>query len=191
MFGAKVFRKFGEAIDRRYLKKVAATPVPGSNLNLLLVCFHPYEGKNPIQTGDKVMIHPHDPVGELHLSNIRVTEIAGEPGENSMEWRLIGILKGEFGLLADACVKQVIPENIRAFYGVNVLPPAARRMGFTLVPIPKGWNRWWLGFWESVLRLIYYSYKTKKKFSLQRTKDPYEIWLSREELIRRYGVGRG
>jgi hypothetical protein len=191
MIGKKIFRKFGEAIDRRYLKKVAATPVPGSKVNLLLICFHKYEGKNFIETADKVMINPQDPIVELHLSNIRITEIAGEASEVSLEWRLFGMMKEEFGHLADACVKKVIPDNVKAFYGVNVLPAAAKRLGFTLVPIPKGWNRWWLGFWESILRLVYYSYKTKKKASLQRTMDPYEIWLSREELIRRYGVGAG
>lgn len=186
MIGAKFFRNMGEAIDRRYLKKVGATPVPDSKINLLLVCFHQYQGKISIQTSDQVIINPGDRVGELHFSNVRITEIAAEPSERSMEWRLVGMLKEEFGLLAKACDQGLIPENVQAFYGVNVLQAGAKRMGFTMVPIPKGWNRWWLGFWESVLRLVYYSYKTTKKATLKRTMEPYEIWLSRQELIRRY-----
>jgi hypothetical protein len=45
-----------------------------------------------------------------------------------------------------------------------------------------------LGFWETILRKIFYSYKTKKKASFKKTKDPFEIWITREELIKRYLV---
>jgi hypothetical protein len=76
--------------------------------------------------------------------------------------------------------------EIKGFYGVNVLTAGAKRLGFTLIPIPKGWNRWWLGFWETILRKIFYSYKTKKKATFQKTKDPYEVWITREELLKRY-----
>lgn len=185
MAGNQLLRQLGMAIDRRYLKKVGASAVPGSSLGLLLVCYHPYQGKHGI-TLDGTTIEPGDMVGELHLSNVRITEIAAEPVGRSLEWRLMELLKEEFQRLAQACRNGNIPENIKGFYGVNVLAAGARRMGFTLIPIPKGWNRWWLGFWESMLRLIYYSFKTSKKAKLQKTMDPYEIWISRSHLIQRY-----
>ena len=181
-----ILRRFGEAIDRRYLKKVGATSIIGSKYKLLLVCFHPFAAKKEIQFPNSITIKPDDPIGEFHLSNIRVTEIAAEPSERSLEWRLFEMLKADLGALATACVAGEIPADIQAFYGVNVLSAGAKRLGFTLVPIPKGWNRWWLGFWESMLRKIYYSYKTKKKASIQRTMDPFEIWITRTELISRY-----
>jgi hypothetical protein len=37
MIGAKLMRQLGEGIDRRYLKKVGATSIPQSLLNLLLI----------------------------------------------------------------------------------------------------------------------------------------------------------
>jgi hypothetical protein len=135
--------------------------------------------------GDTV-IRPGEEVAEFHLSNNRVTEIAGEDNPRSLEWRIIEMLKTELSTLAKACADGVIPEQVKGFYGVNVLAAGARRLGFTLIPIPKGWNRWWLGFWESVLRLIYYSFKTKKKAQLKKTMDPYEIWISRQQLIDRF-----
>lgn len=186
MLGAGILRKISEKIDARYQKKVGATTIPGSQNNLLLICYHPYQGKKPVVTNDGVTINPGDPVGELHFNNKKITELAAEPSERSMEWRLIEILKAEFATLAEVCAAGLIPGNIRAFYGVNVLAAGAKRMGFTLVPIAPGWNRWWLGLWESVLRLVYYSFKTKKKASLKRTMDPYEIWISSNELIRKY-----
>ena len=104
----------------------------------------------------------------------------------ALQWRLIEMIKLEFRNLAAACLTGEIPETVRGFYGVNVLAAGARRLGFTMVPIPRGWQRWWLGFWESCLRLVFYSFKTKKKASLKRTMDPYEIWITREDLIARY-----
>jgi hypothetical protein len=186
MLGAGILRKIGEKIDEQYQKKVGAVTVPGTRHNLLLICFHDYQGKKQVVTKDGVIINPSDPVGELHFNNKKITELAAESAERSMEWRLIEILKAEFAALAEACVAGLIPGNIRAFYGVNVLAAGAKRLGFTLIPIAPGWDRWWLGLWESVLRLVYYSFKTKKKASLKRTMDPYEIWISSNELMRKY-----
>lgn len=186
MLGAGLLRKIGEKIDERYQKQVGAATIPGSHNDLLLICYHDYQGKKQVITNDGVTIKPGDPLGELHLNNKRITEIAAEPSERSMEWRLFEILKAEFASLAEASLNGLVPDNVKAFYGVNVLAVGAKRLGFTLVPLEPGWNRWWLGFWESVLRLIYYSFKTKKKASLKRTMDPYEIWITSSELIRRY-----
>jgi hypothetical protein len=181
-----ILRGLGEAIDRYYLKKAAATAIPGSGLGLLLLCYHPLQSREAVAIDGQTICRPGQTVGEFHLSNIRITELAKEPSPRSLEWRLLEMLKSEFAILAEACVKEVIPPNVQGFYGVNVLVAGAKRLGFTLVPIPPGWERWWLGFWESCLRLIFYSYKTKKKAALQRTMDPYEVWISRTELIKRY-----
>lgn len=187
MIGLRMLRKMSEAIDRRYLKKVGAMAVPQSKSGLLLICFHAYEGKKTIQIPDNVTIKPGDLVGELHLSNIRITEIASKDTKRSLEWHLIETLRSEFHLLAGACQSGEISRDVQAFYGVNVMGPATKRLGFTLIPIPKGLNRIWLGFWESFLRKIYYSYKTSKKVTLKKTlNDAFEIWISKGEIIRRY-----
>ncbi len=186
MLGARIFRKIGERIDEEYQKRVGAITIPGSKNGLLLICYHDYQGNKPVVTNDGVTINPGDPVGELHFNNKKITELAALPSDRSMEWRLFEIIKAEFATLTQASAAELIPNNVKGFYGVNVLAVGAKRLGFTLVPIPPGWNRWWLGFWESVLRLIYYSFKTKKKASIKRTMDPYEIWISRDELTRKY-----
>lgn len=184
--GSRLLRKFGEFVDRRYLKKVNATTIPGSENKLLLFCYHPYQGKSSLELPDAVIINPGDPVAELHLNNIRITEIAAEPLDRPLEWRLINMLKEELISLGRACNEDLIPKDVKGFYGVNVLTVGAKRLGFTLVPIPKGFGRWWMGFWESILRVIYYSHNTKKKATVQRTMDPYEVWISRDEVVRRF-----
>lgn len=186
MSGNNIFRKLGTAIDRRYLNKVGAIPVPGSEFRLLLICYHPYHGQKNIEIPNQVAIAPGETVCEFHLSNQRITEIAAEKSDRSMEWRLLEILKEEFKKLAENCANGTIPEEIKAFYGVNAMGTTSKRLGFTLIPLPKGWNRLWLGFWESLLRKIFYSYKKDKKTTLGRTMDPYEIWISRDVLLRKY-----
>ncbi|HYH02545.1 MAG TPA: hypothetical protein VEC37_05555 [Bacillota bacterium] len=186
MSGFKWLRRMGEAVDRHYLKQVNAFAIPGSRLGLLLLCYHPYQGKQPLLLDDQTTITQGAIIGEFHLGNTRITEIAKESSPRPLEWRLMQMLKGELAVLAEACIKGEIAGEVQAFYGVNVLVAGARRLGFTLVPLPKGWKRWWVGFWESLLRLIYYSYQTKKKAVLQKTMDPYEVWITRDELVRRY-----
>lgn len=180
-----ILQKFGMAIDRRYLKKAGATTIPGSKYEVLLICFHPYTGKAPLHLNGTI-INPGDMVAEFHLSNLRVAAMGRDESSRSMEWRLLESLKSEFTTLAKSCSSNEIPFSVQGFYGVNVLTAGAKRLGFTLVAIPKGWNRWWLGFWETILRKIFYSYKTKKKATFQKTKNAYEIWITREELIKRY-----
>ncbi len=180
-----ILQRLGMAIDRRYLKKVAATGIPGSKNQLLLICFHGYHGKTKLDINGTI-INPGDSIAEFHLSNKRIAEMGREDSSRSMEWRMLEMLKAEFTALAEACSNNIISGQVQGFYGVNVLTAGAKRLGFTLVPIPKGWNHWWLGFWESVLRRIFYSYKTKKKATFQKPKEAFEVWITREELIKRY-----
>lgn len=191
MLGARVLRKVGEKIDELYQKKVGAVTIPGSKHNLLLICYHDYHGKKQVVTKDGVTINPGDPVGEFHFNNKKIAELASEPTGRSMEWRLIEIIKEELEKIAEAIVGGLIPGKVRGFYGINVLTAGAKRLGFTLVPVDPGWNRWWLGFWESVLRLIYYSFKTKKKAVLKRTMAPYEVWITSNELVRKRQLWNG
>jgi len=180
---SSLLRKLSKLVDQRYLKKVGATPIPGSTEKLLLLCFHPYLGKKSVRVNDTLLIEQNELVGEFHLSNSRILEIAAEKSERSMEWRILEILKHEFGCLAKVCQTEQISSSIRGFYGVLVLAAGARRLGFTLIPLPKGFFSWWVSFWESMLRRINYSYQTKKK---PKKMPSYEVWISREELLRRY-----
>lgn len=186
MQNAGFLRKIVLKIDERFQKKEGLRPIPGTKHSLLMVCFHDYRGEKPVTTNDQVIIAPGDPVGELHFDNKRIMEIAAVPSERPLEWRLLEILKAEFTALADAVAAGKLPGPVKGFFGVNVLTVGAKRLGFTLIPLPRGWKRWWLGFWESLLRIVFYSYKTKGKTSLRKTMDPREVWISSAELARRY-----
>ncbi len=177
------YQRLSEIIDQQYLQKVKATTIPGSTEKILLICFHPYQNKKLVRLGDNLIIEPNELVGEFHLSNRRILELAADKSERSIEWRILQLLKKDFTCLANACRNGEISDSIKGFYGVLVLVAGAKRLGFILIPLPKGLRRWWIGLWESMLRRVNYSYQTKKK---PKQMTPYEVWISREELLRRY-----
>lgn len=185
MFRAKILRRLGEAVDRYYLRRAGAGPIPGSQLGLLLICYHPFHGSRAVTLSNGVVIHPGDPVVEFHLANQEVVALGNRSGQG-LQWQLLESLRGELTKLAEACRMGVVPPKVQGFYGINVMPAAARRLGFTLIPLPPGWERWWLGFWESLLRVVFYSFPAAKAPRLARTMDPQQIWLTRAELVRRY-----
>lgn len=178
-------RNIMEKIDERYLSSVNARTVKGSDIHLLLICFHDYDGTGA-ELPDGTVIRPGDRVVELHLSNKKIASY-GENQGKSAEWQVLQDLRKEFSLLAQEVKDGSIPDEIQGFYGINVLPAGARRLGFTLIPLPSGWNRTWLAFWESLIRRIFYSYRPDKKTDFKKTKDAYEIWMSRNGLVSRYG----
>lgn len=183
---AKLLRRIMEKIDERFLSSAKARTITGSNLGLLLICFHPYEGAGA-ELPDGTLIKPGDPVCELHLSNKRISAYAEDPAIQSVEWQILQDLRKEFAALAQEIAEGIFPADVRGIYGVNVLPAGARRLGFTLIPLPPGWNQVWLAWWESLIRKVYYSFGSGKKANTRKTSVAYEIWMSRGELARKYG----
>ncbi len=184
------FQSCGAIIDNFYIKKVGATPIPGSENKLLLLCVHPYQGAESVKLSDDIEIMRDEAVAEFHFNNGRILEIARTAATNRpIEWLLLKILKEELALLAKACREGAISEEIRGFYGVNVLSGGAKRLGFTLVPLADNWQNRLIGFWESSLRRLYYSnqnhVKTGSKKSWYHNK-PCEAWLSRASLLMNY-----
>lgn len=182
---AKFIRNIMEKIDERFLASANARFVEGTENNLLLICFHPYEGEGA-DLPDGTVVRPGDLVSELHLSNKKVASYA-EGQSKSVEWQIIQDMRKEFMLLAKEVQDGSVPQEVKGFYGVNVMPAGARRLGFTLIPLPPGWNRVWLAWWESVIRRVFYSFKPGKKPDFSKTKVAYEIWMSRGELVKKYG----
>lgn len=183
---ATFLRRIMEKIDERFLASAGARPIIGSNFELLLVCFHPYEGTGA-NLPDGVSIQPGDSVCELHLSNKKISAYAEDPSVKSVEWQILQDLRREFTALAKEMRDGTIPQDVKGIYGVNVLPAGARRLGFTLIPLTPGWNRIWLAWWESFIRKVYYSFGSGKKADGKKTTVAYEIWMSRQMLVERYG----
>lgn len=175
----KFFQKIMIVIDKYYLKREQAVLIPNSQLQMLKICYHQYEGRVEREI-DGVKIAPGDMVGELHIVNSKILEIASEKSKRPIEWRLIELFRREIVALSEACVSGEIPIEVKGFFGISVLSTGIARLGFTIIPL-SGAKAFMIGFWETLLRRIYYSFK-RHRSNLPWVMPVSEVWLTRAGL---------
>ncbi|GAC1301271.1 MAG: hypothetical protein NVSMB27_41580 [Ktedonobacteraceae bacterium] len=158
-------------------------PIPNAPHHLLEVRFINYTGK-PIDLLKGASISRGDFVIELHFRNQAFLEI----GEHIETWKYMYIIAQNLRALALWMQQPDFPGHVQAIYGVTLLYRAAPRLGFTLYPRPGGIPAWLERFFMNGL-LVLYDPRGQLRL-LQGTTHgtyPQEVWMSREELLKRYG----
>jgi hypothetical protein len=157
-------------------------PIPGAPYGAFTIHLTRYRGDRFVLP-DGTEIQPGDRVGELHFNNRIVVQVT-----RRRVWDLVPALEADLRSLAIWITGPGFPPGVTAFYGVTLLAAGAKRLGFTARERPVTLGARLDRFFLSGL-LALYSRQGLRRLGLGRTYGTYprEVWMSRAELLRRYG----
>jgi MFS family permease len=180
-YGIMLFWQFWEGLT---MLVEPIKPVPHAPYGLFGVRFKRYHGR-PMDLPGGVHIQNGDRVGDLHFRNRAFMAYAA----HNSPWGLVQLFRQEMQAFAQWAQEPDFPKDVQAFYGVTLLARAVRRIGFTIYERPKTLKAWLdRGFMTGLL--VLYNKKGVERLKQGTTYGSYpeEVWITREELLRRYGT---
>ena len=157
--------------------------IPGAPYDLLRVRLVPYEGES-LALPDATEIRPGTIVGELHCNNQAILQLVSRGEVNPYR-----AAREDLRCLARWIAQPGFDINVRAFRGITLLANAAARLGFSVRPRPVTLRRRLDRMFMTGLLMLYTVDGLTRidKGSTVRSY-PQEVWMSRRELLRRYGT---
>jgi YkoP domain len=159
--------------------------VPGAPHGLIQLRFGQYQG-DEVRLPDDTVVRAGALIGELHCDNLAILNLVINKGNPYRACR------EDLRHLAQ-WLEFVDPERrVEALYGVTMIAVAGARLGFFVRERPPSLkaslDRWFM----SGLLLLYTvdGLSRLHRGSTLRT-PPREVWMSRRELLHRYGAGAG
>lgn len=168
MLAEKIMHRF----DAFIVKKNNWQYIPNTKHKIFYVVPMKYHGKTLVLE-DGVLIQTGDIIAELHLNN----PLMKEYGDVA---KLMKDLKSEMTILAGASEEMPLKE-VKAFFGVTLLHPIAKRLHFSLVELEPSFKAKFLCKWDAFLKK---TFSAKKEGDHRKTKS---CWLSKQSLQNHFG----
>lgn len=146
----------------------------------LRVNFHSFRG-NTFTFPDGTRINRGQRVAEIHLDNHLVSHTALDI------WRLIEKTRAELHFLAGQMRAGEIKGDIKAVRGVTVHHVGAKRLGFLSRELPPGAFSRLVRMFLKGLLVTYHPLGKKRLNEGRAPLEVREIWMSSQELVRRFG----
>ncbi|MBX5455269.1 MAG: MFS transporter [Thermogemmatispora sp.] len=184
---AQGIMRFWTFWERLSLAVLRIQPVPAAPYGLFRARLTRYHGRRPLVLPDGTRIDHGDRLMELHFANRRLRDAA----LRSSPWELLRMMRADLRALA-AWLQTPACAEVRAVYGVTLLGQAAPRLGFSLRERPRNlWSRADRIFMTGLLLLYHPQGRARLARGTTYGRYPTEVWMSRSELLRRYGGSDG
>lgn len=124
-----------------------------------------------------------DFVGSLHFNNARFPQIDADNSRRAA-LRFLRLMLDSMHNLADRARQDPIFADLTVYHAVSWLPPHGQRVGFTTEPFPDGPRK---RLMAAYFRLLVWAYAPAEETRASARPDPTVYWLTRKELLRRFG----
>lgn len=160
-----------------YSKLSRSHPVPGGS-GIGAWTLHTYKGQ-PVHLSGGQSITEGSTILELHLVNARMQ--AAIETNKSLASNEMTVLRHEYEALARAALKGEIPEFV-AVYGLTLMSPLVRRLGFDVFPAENTLENRMIAFWQQKLRSAFHP---TGRFRRNRNQ-LFVYWMARAKLLNLY-----
>jgi hypothetical protein len=155
--------------------------------NIFRIVVLQYDG-DPLRTSDGVEILRGDKIARLHIHNCRLAQLLkGVNNENRMVLIVLREIRRSLPRLAQVIVHHPNFHEIKGLVGTTMLHRGAKPLGFDTAKMEEGWyQRFKTVFLKTMLTLFHPEGMKRLKRKPEQL-IPKKVFISVEELLRRYG----
>lgn len=159
--------------------------IENSPYGLLRMSVHPFKGQ-PTVLSDGTKVNPGDYILEIHISNLTLAK--GEVGgvKVASDIQLLPLFRQEMSNLANLAKEGRLDPRIKALWGVTMLGPGLRRLGFELEPMEEGPSSRFLVKWMNFLKWVFSPSGSEASSKHKSRLKGHQYWMSIEQLIEKY-----
>jgi UDP-N-acetylglucosamine:LPS N-acetylglucosamine transferase len=132
---------------------------------------------------DGTRLAPGGLIGTLHFNNARFPQIEADTSRRAA-LRFVRLMFESMHILADRAQQDPMFSDLAVYHAVSWLPPHGARMGFITEPFPDGPKKRMIA---AYFRLLVWAYAPAAQTRASARPDPTIYWLTRKELLRRFG----
>lgn len=136
-----------------------------------------------IEFADGNRMLPGDLVGTLHFNNARFSQMDADTSR-LLALRFARLMLESMRILAERAREDPMFADLAVYHGVTSLPPHGQRIGFITEPFPDGLKKRLIAAYS---RLLVWAYAPAGQTRDSVRADPTIFWLTRNELLRRFG----
>lgn len=159
--------------------------VENSPYGLFRMSVHKFKGQATVLS-DGTRVEPGDYIMEIHISNLTLSK--GEVGgvKVASDIHLLPLFREEMMNLASLAKGDKLDPRVKALWGITMLGPGLRRLGFELEPMEENLGSKFLIKWMNFLKWVFAPAVTGHRSKPKSRTKGHQYWMSIDQLIEKY-----